>query len=83
MELRERGVYRLEGRGEFVAAKGGGGCFCLFTRQGWRGGGSLEYLVLPSGRLVYHGAVTSWGVGDLADTGKTAEGPGACGCRSG
>ncbi len=72
MELRERGIYRLAGWREFVAARGRDGSFCLFTPQSWEAGGVLDYRVMPSGRLVYRGAITSWSVGDLADTGETA-----------
>jgi hypothetical protein len=75
MELRDKGVYRLAGGQELVAAKGLDGMFCLFTPEGWRAGGALDYLVLPSGRLVYRGAMTSWSVGELDDTGRTAAPP--------
>ncbi len=72
MELRERGIYKLAGRQEVVAARGRDGSFCLFTPQHWRARGPLDYRVTSDGRLVYHGAVTEWRVAALADTGRTA-----------
>ncbi len=75
MDLRERGIYSLAGWQEVVAAKGRDGMFCLFTPEHWRAGGGLDYRVLPSGRLVYHGAITTWRVEELRDTGRTATPP--------
>lgn len=75
MELRDRGVYRLADWQELVAVKGRDGMFCLSTPEHWRAGGALDYLVMPSGRLAYHGAMTQWSVGQLTDTGRTAPPP--------
>jgi hypothetical protein len=72
LELRDRGVYRLAGWQDVVAAKGRDGMFYLFTPEHWRASGPLDYRVTPGGRLVYRGAVTSWRVEQLADTGRTA-----------
>ena len=72
MELRERGIYMLADWQEVVAARGRDGMFCLFTPEHWRARGPLDYRVTPEGRLVYHGAVTSWRVEQLSDTGQTA-----------
>lgn len=75
MELREGGVYELAGWQEVVAVKGRDGMFCLFTPEHWKAQGPLDYRVMPSGRLVYHGAITAWRVEELKDTGKTADPP--------
>ncbi len=72
MELRERGVYKLAGWQDVVAAKGRDGMFYLFTPEHWRARGPLDYRVSPDGRLVYHGGVTQWRVEALRDTGRTA-----------
>lgn len=83
LELRDRGVYRLAEWQELVAAKGLDGMFCLFTPEHWRAGGVLDYLVLPSGRLVYRGAMTRWSVKELSDTGRTAAAPDLRSARGG
>ena len=73
LELREGGIYRLADWQDVVASKGRDGSFCLFTPEHWRARGPLDYRVTPDGRLVYRGGVTTWHVGELADTGRTAE----------
>ncbi len=72
MKLRERGIYKLACWQEVVAVKGRDGAFYLFTLEHWRARGPLDYRVTPNGHLAYRGALTTWHVEQLTDTGRTA-----------
>ncbi|MFN2455522.1 MAG: hypothetical protein ABR577_15025 [Pyrinomonadaceae bacterium] len=74
VELRERGIYRLSDKREFiVCASGDGAGYLLYTREAWQRLGLPEYRLQVNGRILSRGVVTRWRIEDLHDTGKTIE----------
>lgn len=73
--LRELGVYELPDRREFVVSTlYADGC-CLYSLGAWNTFGVAEYWLGVGGRLIRHGRLTQWRIGDLHDTGRTATYP--------
>jgi hypothetical protein len=74
IELRERGVYRLPDRREFVVCHAGDGSgYLLYSQNSWQRYGMAEYRAQLNGRILSKGLITRWRVEDLKDTGATAE----------
>jgi hypothetical protein len=71
--LRERGIYALPDRREFVVRGCGRDGYTFFSQQAWNGSGSSEYRLNTEGRLLSKGTPTRWRFNDLTDTGRTAE----------
>jgi hypothetical protein len=72
-ELRERGVYTLEGL-ELIAVKRTDEIYFLFTRENWNYRGPVDYR-LSHGRIYHRGTLTRWAAADLVDTGRTSPPP--------
>lgn len=74
VELRERGIYQLPDKREFIICVSGDGTgYLLYTREAWRRMGLPEYRLQVNGRILSRGVVTRWRIEDLQDTGKTIE----------
>ena len=74
MKLRGRGIYRLPNGRELVAidqSQNGGGSYKLV---GWGHLESGEYEINDEGRLTCNGKLTAWGIVNLKDTGRLADG---------
>ena len=74
MKLRERAIYRLPNGRELVAidySHNGSGSFKLV---GWQHFESAEYEINDEGRLTCNGKLTAWGIVNLKDTGRMADG---------
>lgn len=71
--LRERGIYQLPDKREFVVGMTDRSGFALFELFAWKYRGSAEYLVRADGKILSRGVPTRWSVQDLTDTGRTAE----------
>jgi hypothetical protein len=67
-ELRERGIYRLDGQ-EFIACAGDEGGYVLYTRTEWDSESTADYEVSEDGVVTFQGGATRWDVEDLIDTG--------------
>ena len=73
--LRELGIFELPDNTRFVvSALYADGC-CLYSLGAWNTFGVAEYWLGVDGRLIRHGRLTRWSVGDLRDTGQTATYP--------
>jgi hypothetical protein len=73
IELRERGIYRLPDRREFIiCATGDGNGYVLYRPETWRRYGLAEYRMQANGRVLSRGLVVNWRAEDLKDTGRTA-----------
>lgn len=74
VELRERGVYQLPDKREFiVCVTGDGAGYLLYSREAWQRPGLPAYRLQVSGRILSRGFVTHWRIEDLKDTGQTIE----------
>lgn len=73
--LRERGIYALPDKREFVVRGCGRDGYTFYSDQAWQGSGSSEYRLNSEGRLLSKGTPTRWRIDDLTDTGRTAESP--------
>ena len=73
--LRERGIYALPDKREFVVRGCARDGYTFFSHQAWEGSGSSEYRLNTEGRLLSKGLPTRWRIDDLTDTGRTAESP--------
>ena len=73
--LRERGIYALPDKREFVVRGCARDGYTFFSHQAWEGSGSSEYRLNIEGRLLSKGSPTRWRINDLTDTGRTAESP--------
>ena len=73
--LRERGIYALPDKREFVVHGCARDGYTFFSHQAWEGSGSSEYRLNTEGRLLSKGSRTRWRINDLTDTGRTAESP--------
>ena len=73
VELRERGIYALPDGKEYVvcAVKEGGSN--LYDRVGWNYLSLAVYRAHRDGSLYRNLAPTRWRLGDLTDTGQTAD----------
>jgi len=72
--LRERGIYQLPDKREFVVCTNPNKAYILFTLSAWHYRGCAEYFIRNDGRLLSKGLPTRWSIKDLADTGRTMEG---------
>jgi hypothetical protein len=75
IKLRECGIYALPDKREFVVRGCGRDGYTLYSNQAWKASGSSEYRLTAEGRLLSKGLPTRWRIGDLTDTGRTAESP--------
>jgi hypothetical protein len=73
--LRERGVYALPDKREFVVCGCGPDGYTFYSHKAGKAAGSSEYRLNTEGRLLSKGTPTRWRIGDLTDTGRTAESP--------
>jgi hypothetical protein len=71
--LRAGGIYRLPDEREFVVGINDRNDYILFGVFTWKYGGAAQYLIRADGKVLSKGVPTRWGVGDLIDTGRTAE----------
>ena len=72
-KLRERGIYKLPDRREFVVCTSGDGAgYLLYNLEAWRRYGLPDYRAQVDGRILSRGIVTRWRIEDLKDTGRTA-----------
>lgn len=72
--LRERGVYRLPDKREFVVCTNPNKAYILFPLSAWHYRGCAEYFIRNDGRFLSKGLPTRWSIKDLTDTGRTMEG---------
>ncbi len=75
MILRERGIYALPDKREFVVRGGARDGYTFCSPEAWDGSGSAEYRLNTDGRLLSKCTPTRWRIDDLTDTGRTAESP--------
>jgi hypothetical protein len=68
--LRERGIYALPDRREFILRRSGSGEYSLFPSGALEGQEYAEYRLNKEGRILSKGAFTRWCAGDLRDTGR-------------
>ena len=80
--LRERGIYALPDKREFVVRGCGPVGYTFYSQKAWKGSGCSEYRLNPEGRLLSKGSPTRWRINDLTDTGRTAESPHVATSRS-
>jgi hypothetical protein len=73
--LRERGIYALPDKREFVVRGCGRDGYTFYSDRAWEASGSAEYRLNAEGRLLSKGTPTRWRIDDLTDTGRTAESP--------
>ena len=73
--LRECGIYALPDKREFVVRGCGRDGYTFYSHQAGKASSSSEYRLNTEGRLLSKGAPTRWRIGDLTDTGRTAESP--------
>jgi hypothetical protein len=73
--LRERGIYALPDKREFVVRGCGRDGYTFYSHQAGKAASSSEYRLNTEGRLLSKGSPTRWRIGDLTDTGHTAESP--------
>lgn len=71
--LRERGIYALPDKREFVVRGCARDGYCFCSHEAWEGSGSSEYRLNTEGRLLSKGTPTRWRLDDITDTGRTAE----------
>lgn len=71
--LRERGIYALPDKREFVVHGCGRDGYTFFSDEAWKKARSSEYRLNIEGRLLSKGLPTRWRIGDLTDTGRTAD----------
>jgi hypothetical protein len=74
IKLRERGIYALPDKREFVVcALGNGSGYLLYNPQAWQRYGLADYRTDADGRILSKDQTTCWLVKDLRDTGRTHE----------
>ena len=73
--LRELGIFELPDNRRFVVSALYADGSRLYPLGAWSTFGVAEYWLDADGRLIHHGHLTQWGVGDLRDTGQTATYP--------
>lgn len=71
-ELRECGIYTLPDGREFVAHAVFRGGYVLYVPGNWEFLGHHTYETNSGGQICSRGRLTSWRVGDLTDTSRTA-----------
>ena len=71
--LRERGIYALPDKREFVVRGCARDGYTFCSHEAWEGSGSSEYRLNNEGRLLSKGTPTRWRIADLTDTGRTVE----------
>lgn len=71
-ELRECGVYTLPDVGDLVVHAVFRGGYILFTPEAWEFNGLHKYESDADGPIRLNGRPTSWQIGHLTDTGRTA-----------
>ena len=70
--LRERGIYTLPRRGEFVAHAVSGSGYVFYTPVAWEFFGMHSYEFDGTGNVHLCGRSTGWHIKDLTDAGRTA-----------
>ncbi len=74
IKLRERGIYALPDKREFIVrALGNGSGYLLYNPQAWQRYGLADYRTDAEGRILSKDQATRWLVEDLRDTGRTSE----------
>ena len=74
VELRERGIYRLPDKREFVVCKSADGTgYLLYNLDAWARYGMPDYRAQVNGRILSRGLITHWRLEDLKDTYRTAD----------
>ena len=73
MDLRERGIYRLPNGRELVVLGKNENDHVSFRLGGLESFELSQYEVNTDGRVMFQGKLTAWDVGDLKDTGRTAD----------
>jgi hypothetical protein len=71
-QLRERGIYTLPSKAEFVAHAVFRGGYFLYTPADWEFFGPYAYESDRAGNISSAGQSTRWHIDDLADTNRTA-----------
>ena len=70
--LRERGIYTLASKGDFVAHAVFRGGYVLYTHADWEFFGPYAYESDGTGNIHIEGRSTPWHIDDLTDTKRTA-----------
>jgi hypothetical protein len=73
IKLRERGIYALPDKREFIVRRSGSDGYGLYPLQAWKRSEFAEYRLNTEGRILSKGTPTRWRVEDLIDTGRTTE----------
>jgi hypothetical protein len=73
IKLRERGIYALPDKREFIVRRSGRDEYSLYPPQAWKRLEFAEYRLNTEGRILSKGRPTRWRVEDLTDTGRTTE----------
>ena len=71
-QLRERGIYTLPSKGDFVAHAVFRGGYVFYTPADWEFFGPYAYESGGTGNIHIEGRSTRWHLDDLTDTNRTA-----------
>jgi hypothetical protein len=71
--LRDRGIYVLPDKREFIVRRSGRDEYSLYPPQAWKKLEFAEHRLNTEGRILSKGIPTRWRVEDLNDTGRAIE----------